>query len=161
MEDIFYKSAQSYLVSRGRKISGDLREMAREDNFTVARRNGHWILKGRLDIDGNSEDFNIGLMPEGKLLNYDKLHVTWDEVKERIPMALDAYTSPAKDILITVTGNFIMVYPIEDGQIAEKPIRKIGIKKGETVIMAEWATGDYVPRWEKSFNQINPFIVNE
>ena len=161
MEDIFYKSAQSYLVSRGRKISGDLREMAREDNFTVARRNGHWILKGRLDIDGNSEDFNIGLMPEGKLLNYDKLHVTWDEVKERIPMALDAYTSPAKDILIAVTGNFIMVYPIEDGQIAEKPIRKIGIKKGETVIMAEWATGDYVPRWEKSFNQINPFIVNE
>ena len=161
MEDIFYKSAQSYLISKSRKISGDLRDVAREDNFTVARRNGHWILKGRLDIDGSGEDFNIGLMPEGKLLNYDKLHVTWDEIKERIPMALDAYTSPAEDILIVVTGNFIMVYPIEEGQIAEKPIRKIGIRKGETVIMAEWATGDYVSRWEKSFNQINPFIVNE
>ena len=155
MEDIFYKSAQSYLVSRGRKISGDLREMAREDNFTVARRNGHWILKGRLDIDGNSEDFNIGLMPEGKLLNYDKLHVTWDEVKERIPMALDAYTSPAKDILIAVTGNFIMVYPIEDGQIAEKPIRKIGIKR-ETVIMAEWATGTMCPGGRRALTRSTP-----
>ncbi|HZJ57710.1 MAG TPA: hypothetical protein VFD89_05650 [Clostridia bacterium] len=161
MEDIFHKSAQSFLVSKGRKMTGDLRESAGEENFTVARRNGHWILRGRLNIDGIDEDFNIGLMPAGKLLNYDKLHVSWDDIKGKIPMALDAYTSPAKDILIAVTGNFLMVYTIEDGRISEKPIKKIGIKKGETVIMAEWATGDYVARWEKGFNQINPFVVNE
>ena len=70
-------------------------------------------------------------------------------------MALDAYTSPAEDILIVVTGNFIMVYPIEEAD-SRKTNQKIGIRKGETVIMAEWATGDYVSRWEKSFNQINP-----
>ena len=114
------------------------------------------ILKGRLDIDGSGEDFNIGLMPEGKLLNYDKLHVTWDEIKERIPMALDAYTSPAEDILIVVTGNFIMVYPIEEGQIAEKPIRKIGIRKGRQLLWLNGLLGTMYPGGRKALTRSIP-----
>ncbi|NLJ41694.1 MAG: hypothetical protein GX352_08850 [Clostridiales bacterium] len=161
MKDIFYKSAQSHLVSKGIRELDALQERGSDDNFTIARRNGHWILKGRLKLDGRNEDFNIAFMPEGKFLNYDKLHVSWDEIKEKIPMALDAYTSPAKDLLIVVTSNFVMVYTIDGGQISEKPAKKIDLKKGETVIMAEWATGDYVALWEKGFNQLNPFIVSE
>ena len=30
-------------------------------------------------------------------------------------MALDAYTSPNKELLIVITGNFIMVYTIKMG----------------------------------------------
>ena len=161
MKDIFYKSLQAHLVSNGIRTNKDLKDMVSEDNFTMERRNGHWSLKGRLNLGGTYEDFNIGLMPVGKLINYDELHVSWDTIKDKIPMALDAYTSPNKELLIVVTGNFIMVYAIEDGQISQNPMKKIGIKKGESVIMAEWATGDYVARWEKSFNQLNPFIVNQ
>lgn len=161
MKDIFYKSLQAHLVSNGIRTNKDLKDMVSEDNFTMERRNGHWSLKGRLNLGGTYEEFNIGLMPVGKLINYDELHVSWDTIKDKIPMALDAYTSPNKELLIVVTGNFIMVYAIEDGQISQNPMKKIGIKKGESVIMAEWATGDYVARWEKSFNQLNPFIVNQ
>ncbi|HZJ83414.1 MAG TPA: hypothetical protein VFD57_06365 [Clostridia bacterium] len=161
MEDIFYKSAQSHLTSKGIRIDGDLEQIAHEDNFTLLRRNGNWILRGRLNLKDKTEDFTLGLMPLNKLINYDELHIPWDIIKEKIPMALDAYTSPNKELLIVVTGNFIMIYTLEQGQISDKPIRKIGIKKGESVIMAEWATGDYVDRWEKSFNQLNPYIINE
>ncbi len=161
MEDIFFKSAQSHLISNGRNFKGNIKEIGREDNFTLARRNGHWILKGRLNMDGKHEDFTIGLGPVGKLINYDELYPSWNDIKEKIPMAIDAYSSPNKDILIVVTSNFIMVYTIEEGQISQKPIKKIGIKKGDMVIMAEWATADYVARWEKSFNVLNPYIVNE
>lgn len=161
MEDIFYKSAQSHLVSKSIRIDKDLKDMGQEDNFTMVRRNGHWTLRGRLNIGNRNEDFTIGLMPTGKIVSYDELHVPWDAVKERVPMALDAYTSPNKELLIVVTGNFIMVYTIEKGEISEKPIKKISIKKGESVIMAEWATGDYVARWEKGFNQVNPYMINE
>lgn len=161
MEDIFYKSAQSHILSKGIKLSRDLDEIAKEDNFTLSRRNGNWILRGRLKLEKENEDFTIGMMPVDKLINYDELHVPWDIIKEKIPMALDAYTSPNKELLIVVTGNFIMVYTLDQGEISDKPLRKIMIKKGESVIMAEWATGDYVDRWEKSFNQVKPYMIEE
>lgn len=161
MKDIFYKSAQSYLSSKDMRINEDLEGIGQEDNFTMARRNGHWTLRGRLDLGHTSEEFTIGLSPIGKLINYDELHVSWDTIKEKIPMALDAYTSPNKELLVVITGNFIMIYTLDDGHISDKPIKKISIKKGESVVMAEWATGDYVARWEKSFNQLNPYVVNE
>ena len=162
MKDIFITSAQAHLVSHGIKASQDLKDIAMvsEDNFTLERRNGNWTLKGRLDLGDRYEEFPIGLSPVGKFVNYDELHVTWDSIKERVPMALDAYTSPNKDLLIVITGNFLMIYTLENGEISEKPIKKIDIKKGESVIMVEWATGDYVARWEKSFNQLNPYIIN-
>ena len=56
-----------------------------------------------------------------------------------------------KTLLIVITGNFLMIYTLENGEISEKPIKKIDIKKGESVIMVEWATGDYVARWGKKF----------
>ncbi|NLN40809.1 MAG: hypothetical protein GX160_02255 [Clostridiales bacterium] len=163
MRDIFYTSAQAHLVSHGIKIDEELKGIVSvsEDNFTLERRNGNWTLKGRLDLGDRYEEFPIGLSPVGKLVNYDELHVPWDSVKERVPMALDAYTSPNKDLLIVVTGNFLMIYTIENGELSEKPIKKIDIKKGESVVMVEWATGDYVARWEKSFNQLNPYIINQ
>lgn len=161
MKDIFYKSAQSHIISKGLKLNKDLDEIAQEDNFTLSRRNGNWILKGRLNLEKGYEDFTIGIMPVDKLINYDELHVPWDIIKEKIPMALDAYTSPNKELLLVVKGNFIMIYTLDQGEISDKPLRKIMIKKGESVIMAEWATGDYVTRWEKSFNQLNPYIINE
>lgn len=161
MKDIFYKSAQSHLSSKNMGAHEGLEEIAHEDNFTMARRNGYWTLRGRLDTDSISEKFTIGLSPVGKLINYDELHVSWDTIKEKIPMALDAYTSPNKDLLVVITGNFIMIYSLDDGRISDKPIKKISIKKGESVIMAEWATGDYVAKWEKGFNQLNPYVVND
>jgi hypothetical protein len=162
MKDIFYTSAQAHLVSNGIKTNTELKDMitVTEDNFALERRNGNWTLKGRVDLGNSYEEFTIGLSPVGKLVNYDDLHVPWDTIKEKVPMALDAYTSPNKELLIVITGNFIMVYTIKNGEISEKPIKKIDIKKGESVIMVEWATGDYVARWEKSFNQLNPYIVN-
>ena len=150
-------------MSHGIKIDEELKGIVSvsEDNFTLERRNGNWTLKGRLNLGDRYEEFPIGLSPVGKLVNYDELHVTWDSIKERVPMALDAYTSPNKDLLIVVTGNFLMIYTIENGEISEKPVKKIDIKKGESVIMVEWATGGYVARWEKSFNQLNPYIINQ
>jgi len=163
MRDIFFTSAQAHLVSHGIKIDEELKGIVSvsEDNFTLERRNGNWTLKGRLNLGDRYEEFPIGLSPVGKLVNYDELHVTWDSIKEKVPMALDAYTSPNKDLLIVVTGNFLMIYTIENGEISEKPVKKIDIKKSESVIMVEWATGGYVARWEKSFNQLNPYIINQ
>ena len=43
------------------------------------------------------------------------------------------------------------MYLIEDGKILEEPLRKIPLKDGESVIMAEWCEKDYVDKWESAF----------
>lgn len=159
-KDIFYTSAETHLLSRNIKISGKIEDIAQEDNFTLARRNGHWILRGRLNFDEGYEDFTIGLSPVDTLVNYDELHVSWDAIKEKVPAAVDAYTSPNRDIALIITSSYIEIYAIKDGEIADEPLGKIKVRNGETVVMAEWATGEYVARWEKSISQLNPFIVN-
>ena len=73
---------------------------------------------------------------------------------------MDAYTSPNRDIALIITYSYIEIYAIKDGEIADEPLGKIKVRNGETVVMAEWATGEYVARWEKSISQLNPFIVN-
>ena len=160
-KNIFYTSAETHLLSRNIKIPGKIQEIAREDNFTLARRNGHWILRGRLNYSKGYEEFTIGLSPVDTLVKYDELHVSWDSVKEKVPAAIDAYTSPNKDMVLIITSSYIEIYAIKDGEIDDDPLRKIKIRNGETVVMAEWATGEYVARWEKSISQLNPFVVND
>lgn len=151
-------SAKAHLTSNQSLKSEALEKEPREDNFAVVRRNGHWIMKGRLDylnpLEGKKyEDFTINLMPSKKIVNYDELSVSWNAIKERVPEALDAYASPNRDVVIILCRNCIYVYGVENTKLAQKPLDRVKIKDGESVIMAEWATGEYVERWEKVFAQ--------
>ncbi|MBZ4666589.1 hypothetical protein [Mahella sp.] len=155
------RSAQAHLSSLGQRAPDGISSIISDDNFTLKRRNGHWIIKGRLNTGGGQEDFTVGVMPGDKLVNYDDLCLSWNDIKEKVPSALDAYTSPNKDVLIALGNNFLSIYTIRDGVISSKPARKITIKEGETVVMAEWAMGSYVPKWEESFPKTNPLVIGE
>lgn len=127
-----------------------------EENFSLARRNGHWIIKGRLNkIEPTKSvpyvDFNIKAIPPQKLVSYDELHIPWSVIKSKVPETIDAFTSPNKNIAIVINSNSILVYTIENDTISEKPLKKIKLKDKETIVMAEWATGKYTDKWEKEF----------
>lgn len=126
----------------------------REESFALSRRNGHWIMKGRLNLTSGDVpymDFNIKSIPPSNLVVYDELCLSWREIKERIPEAVDAYTSPNEDIAVIITGNAIWVYNISNRRLSEKLLKKIRLKEGETVVMAEWASGKYTDKWEREF----------
>jgi hypothetical protein len=126
-----------------------------EDNFTITRRNGHWIMRGRLNFeDGLSPsfmDFNVKVIPPSKLVSYDELCLSWSSIKARIPEAIDAYTSPNRDMAVIVTSNSLLVYSIENGVLSGSPQRKIKLNEKETVVMAEWSSGKYTDKWDKEF----------
>jgi len=125
-----------------------------EENFAVVRRNGHWVMKGRLNsIDGKSPfiDFNINAIPPSSLVTYDELCLSWSGVKEKIPEAVDMYTSPNNDIAIIITNNNILIYSIEGKELSYEPLRKIRLKDKETVVMGEWSSGSYTDKWEREF----------
>lgn len=126
-----------------------------EENFGLIRKMGHWFLKGRVNKSLNDYvDFDIKIVPSSRLVFYDNLNVTWTEIKNRVPMATDAYTSPNGDIAVVLTKDKLFIYAVNNGKLEDTPLRKLQLNTGETVIMAEWATGSYAEGWEKVFLNI-------
>lgn len=130
-----------------------------EENFALFRKTGHWFFKGRVSLGKDDPlsyvDFNINLIPPPDMVAYDMLHVPWTTVKDAVPQAIDAYTSPNNDIAVIITRTEIQLYAIEAGALSVKPLAKYAIADGSSVIMAEWATGDYVQNWQDAFIKNN------
>lgn len=124
-------------------------------NFGLIRKNGRWSLVGRIHYqsDGNFEykDFDLKLIPPANLIFYDALVLSWYNIKDRVPDATDAFTSPNRDIALVKTKTKLIIYPIGGEKLGETHLAELELPEGATVIMAEWATGSYVDSWEKSF----------
>lgn len=133
------------------------------ENFGLQRKLGHWLIKGRInyirDKEFNIYDYSISMMPPSKVVTYDTLFVPWTNIKDVEPRALDAYTSPNKDIAIVITRDELLIYSIYGNDLSRYPIERIDIKEGETVIMAEWATGQYVQSWESILQKSGAVVV--
>ncbi|MDP4091529.1 MAG: hypothetical protein Q8930_19975 [Bacillota bacterium] len=158
------RSSQTYVMSQDKSKSDLLQKEPSEDNFSMTRRNGQWIVTGRLNYmtpaSGNTfEDFDVYLLPPQKLISYDELKVPWNYIKQKVPEAVDIFTSPNKDLAVIITRNSIEVYTVENGELSEKPVQSIGLQKGESVVMAEWARGDYMEKWEEVIRSKTDKIV--
>ncbi len=126
-----------------------------EDNYGLTRKNGHWYLQGRVNYYGNNApgimEFNIKFLPPANLIFYDALYPSWQSIKDRVPNALDAVTSPNKDIVVVKTKSKLYIFGINGEQLNSIPLGEIALDEGTTIIMAEWATGFYVDDWERNF----------
>ncbi|MDD4583472.1 MAG: hypothetical protein PHR60_04715 [Eubacteriales bacterium] len=126
-----------------------------EDNFGLVRKMGYWIFNGRLDYSHNNEymkaDYNIGIVPPNNVVLYNELKIPWARVKNYIPSAIDVFTSPNKDLALVVTDEEIIIYAINQENFVGPPLEKITLKEGEKIIMAEWASGNYVENWALTF----------
>jgi hypothetical protein len=140
-------------------------EEVQEKNFALYRKTGHWFFKGRIDPDGQGQlpymDFSLNLLPPSNMVAYDVLHVPWTDMKDKLPHAIDIYTSPNKDIAVILTRSEILVYTIQGRRLSEQPAARLRLEEGSAVIMAEWGMGDYVTSWEKSFVRNNTTKVAE
>ena len=152
-----HSSFEGYLSTFNKAKNDRLELVPREESFSIIRRNGHWIMKGRLNSDDDDDndngyiDFNINLVPPISMVAYDSLSIPWNTIKSRIPDAVDAFTSPNGDIALIVCRNAIYIYFMYNNMLEDKPVKKIDLQEGEGIVMAEWALGDYVLKWEKSF----------
>ena len=147
------------LVNSGYEGIVILDDDEQQKNFALYRKTGHWFFKGRIDPDrqGNLPymDFNLNLIPPSNMVAYDVLHVPWKEMKDKLPNAIDIYTSPNRDLAVILTRSHILLYAINGRKLADEPLAKIQLEEGSAVIMAEWCMGEYVSRWEQSFIRNN------
>ncbi len=126
-------------------------------NFGVERKMGHWLLMGRLsyNVKGSEfmADYPLNIIPPTALIFYDDAKVAWTDIKDNVPEALDAFTSPNGDIALIMTKRSILVYGIEKGKLDLMPLKRIPLKDNEKPIMAEWATGKYLSSWNAAFDK--------
>jgi len=146
------------------KRSSDINGEYQEQSFALFRKTGYWFIKGRVNFkqkdDISFTDLNLNLIPSKELVAYDVLHLSWTHIKDRIPRAIDAFTSPNRDMAVILTRSDILVYAISGEELAESPLKTVKLREGDTVVMAEWATGDYVGWWENAFLKYNNPVEN-
>ncbi len=150
--NILNQSSQAKISSLNREQAKLIDSHPQEDAFKLERRNGHWIIRGRLYYTETYnkkayEDYDINVMVPKKLLSYDELSVPWSEIKENMPWVTDAFCSPNNDICLLVTQDTIRLYPIKNNKIVNKKLMDLPINKGDTIVMAEWAIGKYADIW--------------
>lgn len=145
--EFLFKEGSQNIQSIGENV------VLNQSNVGLVRRNGYWILKGRINYRQNEEqlykDFNIKAIPPKTMVSYDELSVPWDVIDAQFPEAIDAFSSPNREFIILVTANEIKVYPSENGEILSfEPLTKIQMPNNASIIMSEWALGRYPEIWE-------------
>lgn len=127
-------------------------------NIGILRKNGRFLLKGRINYQTKQTaaytDFNTGFIPPLKMVAFDQLTIPMNEIKNEIPQAIDAYTSPNGDIALVILPRSIEIYKIKDLKLSEKQA-EIKINKDDKIIMVEWATGAYSSIWKENFIKNN------
>ncbi|GKX64896.1 hypothetical protein [Inconstantimicrobium mannanitabidum] len=141
-----YSSAVEVLKNKSGKVY-----KPNTQDFGVIRQNGYWSLKGRAVYDDDYSEFNLNILPGKKLITYDKLFVSWPAIKDRVPNALDAVTSPTARIAVVTTKTKLLIYNIINGELDKEPLKQIDLKDDEEIIMAEWANNEFVNSWTKAF----------
>lgn len=153
------RSSALKLINAEKIINSDF-----DRNYSLLRNMGHWHIKGGINyIQDNVErftDYNVNIIPSNKIVFYDNLNISWTAIKDRLPEALDAYTSPDGQLAVILTESKLYIYRIEKGSLDNNPIEKISLNDGDQVIMAEWATDSYVKTWENDFMKNSPVTVD-
>lgn len=143
--DGYNKSLESLSNRDSKQYISDLQ------SFGMMRQNGYWAIKARANDGKDYVEFDLNCLPTKDMISYDKLFIPWSSIKEVVPNALDAITSPTGRIAIIKTYNELLIYEIENKSLNSQPIGRIGLSNGESIIMAEWANNEFVDSWEKAF----------
>lgn len=161
-KDTLVNSAKSFLKAFDQEDNIQ-KASPSEENIGMFRKNGHWILKGRLNYDNAGgasvfRDFSISLIPDKKVVNYDNLTVSWSDVKSAVPEALDVFESPNSDFIIVVTKNSLELHEIKNNVISPMQSARYKLNESDSIIMSEWATGDYTEKWDKTMSALGTII---
>lgn len=125
-----------------------------ETSWGLFRRGGRWVLRGRekSQNDDGFKDFDIAYAAPKSLTTYDDLYPSFNTIKSKIPEAIDAFSSPNKDFVVVLTDDELLVLPIIGNSLGDVK-QRIPLKKDETAVAANWATGHYVDEWSKMVKQ--------
>jgi hypothetical protein len=126
-------------------LSGELSE------WFIQRRAGQWRARtffqpGLADcIYTNEIQQPLPLAVTG----HDTLVMPWTSIVAAVPKAIDAFSSPAADMLIVVAPSELQVFEVRGQSLGQKLVT---VPAGQ-VVMIQWALGGNVARWTAAVRQ--------
>lgn len=136
------------------EIFGQTEKGASRDQWAIVRRAGNWVPNAaKTHLDGDQESYSltpVSLALPDAVVSHDQLCCTWADLRRVQPDAVDALSSPEKDFVAIITPSSIYFYEDRNGKLGESPLLIINLNDNEKLVMAQWATGDYVENWVKA-----------
>lgn len=152
LEDIIDNGKDMFLEGAQSLLNVDETVLLDESNIGIFRKNGYWMLKGRVNYEKNEEeiykDFIIKAVPPEEIIGHDSHFILWDEIKRKFPNIIDMYSSPNEDVIIIRNQFELLVYSsdiVKD--INSRPLARIEMAESDSIIMAEWSTQKYTEIW--------------
>jgi len=98
----------------------------------------------------------ISELPPRSMVGADQLLPPWNVIKNAYPDAVDAFSSPARDIVLLVLPDRLIVAPIQDGKPGRSLLR---LQSSGRPVMVQWAVGRYVERWTEQLSPtFKPYV---
>ncbi|QGQ96465.1 hypothetical protein EHS13_17030 [Paenibacillus psychroresistens] len=121
------------------------------NSWTISRSQGQWIPKVAETIDTTSYATSYILHPlpfslPESVVSYDKLALTWEQIVQAQPQAIDAASSPDGDMIAIITADKLYAYPLVNNQIGKLALQ-VDLHDNESMVMAQWATAKYANNW--------------
>jgi hypothetical protein len=136
-------------------------------NWAASRNEGHWVVEGwgswgEQKCSGRLPLFQTSVRVPAKIVGFDDLPVTWDQVAKAYPGAIDAFGAPTWGLLVVMTNEELLMCEVAKDGIG-KPLQRSALKPWENVVMAQWSVGKYVASWGAEFDifKKNPVPHNE
>ncbi|CAM3380708.1 hypothetical protein [Marinicrinis lubricantis] len=151
LQELLYSSDLQRMKNAVRNNREESVALNADSSWGIARQPGKWKALKQMETT-SSEDRKIVLeelkvpLPYN-LVSYDVLCCSWQEIKQIQPAAVDALSSPDKDVVVILTQTQIIVYPYQNG-IVNDPMLNISLQEGEKLVMAHWALPNYVEKWK-------------
>lgn len=130
-------------------------EQEDKTNIGISKKNGIWEFLGSLRFQENGKivysDFVLNLKPVIDIFSNNKLIVPWINIKNKIQTAIDAFTSPRKNLILIQSEKELLVYELENNIMKNYPVLSVPIDEKDKIIMAEWSFDSYAESWENEF----------
>lgn len=130
-------------------------EQEDKTNIGISKKNGIWEFLGSLRFQENGKivysDFVLNLKPVIDIFSNNKLIVPWINIKNKVQTAIDAFTSPRKNLILIQSEKELLVYELENNIMKNYPVLSVPIDEKDKIIMAEWSFDSYAESWENEF----------
>lgn len=146
-------AAKAYLSKSNNE---GLADSAESSDWAVERGSGQWELRGLIGYSyevfkGTHAIFGLPVIPPSTLVEYDRLVPAWPVIQRSVPKAVDAFTSPRGRLLVVQVPGKLLFFSRPTEKDIGQPAGQLEIPAGARAVMAQWAVGSYVRKWEEAF----------
>jgi hypothetical protein len=119
-------------------------------SFFLQHLSGRWRLVQRFSMGtgalrGFVFDCILSDVVPASIVAHDGLSPSWSEIRRQIPAATDAVSSPAGDLVVVASDEWIRVYAPRGGRLGA-PLADLPMHFPH-IVMAQWAAEGEIARW--------------